>query len=879
MFLLLALLLLGSSPAVGAERLAVQLSVAADTVTTAPEAAALEAGVTSLFARQYGRFAEISFGEGAEDASGAAAAQVTVQLRDGALVVSTTLTGKGEARTLDSVVPAGAPASLVATMTGDLAFLLFSPGGFSAFPLSPPPRLAGILSVDALQALTGWDSAELDPIGLAGFGDELTVCFPHRYLTLGPLFRLTASTLVDLNNQASGPEPLQLSGVARDGDQRLLLCEAQGKVASVDARAGTRRLLTVPGISALPARALAAGNLAFLSDAPAAALTIVSLDTPRRWQVRVRASYASAFCPDAEGNLWVWDAGERRIRVLTPGGREVYSVRPLFPASTMQLPQQVEVYADGSFLLGGSGEVWKFENSGIPVWRLTRVPGATAELLPAGFALAAGGADGAFTLLDGPSRRLLSFAPAADEDTLGSLLSRMSTRSTADVREASRLARADGLYLVALQLGELLVRRGAEEEERAAARAALLLQKTRLYADLGESLVRDLRYDRAEGAFLRAAESARELAAEAPEEPEAARLLQQAASRQQEVHAALGRQAEAPRIFTPRASVQTAGTCERLLVARLQVRNDGPVALERVSLRLSVPAVAPAPAQATIESLAPREQREISIRLGLRESAVPPAAGRVLAAGLLVSFKRGIEEVSVPAAFSLSVGETGPFAADPLLCRALPGDPLIAGLKDDLLSGRHDGLTALAGILDGMGAYRDRAAGADPEPSLRATLRSLSADEKEWTLLTISAAAAVGLPAGLIRWPDRAVALVDTGIPLSQAFEALPALERWAAPLGALSRGGSLCVPLSGLPPRAGGRVSPTAQALRGALELCAARGVVNARVAWLDGVGTSARRAAPLPVPFPFLLPLVPREVDTVSLLDGLDTALSAAR
>ena len=150
-----------------------------------------------------------------------------------------------------------------------------------------------------------------------------------------------------------------------------------------------------------------------LSDSNAgAAITLISLSAPRHASIPVDASYASAFSTDREGNLWVWDAGERRIRILTQEGREVYSIRPLFPASTMQLPQQLDVYDDGSFLLGGSGEVWKFANTGIPLWRLTRIPGRPSELLPAAFSLAANGTDGSFTLLDAPSRRLLSFAPA-----------------------------------------------------------------------------------------------------------------------------------------------------------------------------------------------------------------------------------------------------------------------------------------------------------------------------------------------------------------------------------------------------------------------------------------------------------------------------------
>jgi hypothetical protein len=910
MFLLLAILLLGSPPALQAEKLVVEVTIAPDARSAAPEIDALQVGVSSLFARAYGRYAEVSFGAGTAAAGAEAAdpgaasevdaasaepfAQVTIERREGSLVISSLLTQGAVTRSLQSEVPEGAPASLVATMAGDLAFLLFSLREFSAFPLAPPPRLTGILTVDALQALTGWDAEELEPVGLAGFADELTICFPHRYLTLGPLFRINASTLRDIHNQAAGPEQLQLSGVARDGDGRLLFSEKQRKIAAVDARSGTRRLFAAPELSALPARALTAGSLAILSGTDgAAALTVVSVQSGRRWQIRSRASYISALCGDGEGNVWVWDAGERRIRVFTQGGREVYAIRPLFAASTMQLPQQIEVYADGSFLLGGSGEVWKFENSGIPLWRLTRIPGRPAELLPSGFTLAANGTDGTFTLLDGPSRRLLSFAPvsASMDGSLGSLLSRLNRRNAAEVKEAADLARGSGLYLMAWQFGDLLARRGGAEVDLLAARVAILKQKTELYVELAESLMRDLRYDRADGACLRAAESARVLAAEAPDEPDAAPLLSKVISRRQEVRAALARQGEAPVIRSARARVQAAGGCERLLLVKLQVRNEGSGEMKRVAVRLSIPSVAPMPSQATIETLPARQQRELSLQLGLLDpsSGVLAAgqslsAGASLTAGLLISFQRGLEESTMAATLVVAIGEPGspPDAADPLICRARPGDPLIAGLVDDLTAGGRDALPALAGILDGLGALRapPGQGAVDPDLSLRGTLRSLSPDERQWTLLTVSIAASLGLPAGLIQWPDRAMAMVDTGIPLSQAFASLPELQRFSAALGAMSRGGDLCIPLSGLPPRGiereGAPFHASALALRDALVVCSTRGVGGARVTWLDSGSPAPQPQAPRPIPFPFLLPLAPQKVDTATMAAGVAAALS---
>ena len=211
MIFLLVLLLAGSPQPGAAERLHVAISVAPELRASLPDIEAIAAGVSALFSRAYGGYAEISF-PGATDAAAAAepAAFVTIERRANGLGVASDLTQGGITRSLLSIVPEAAPASLVSTIAGDLAFLLFSVHGFSAFPLSAPPRLTGTLSLDALQPLTGWETSQLEPIGLAGFGDELTICFAHRYLTLGPLFAITDATLWDLNNQATGPEPLQL---------------------------------------------------------------------------------------------------------------------------------------------------------------------------------------------------------------------------------------------------------------------------------------------------------------------------------------------------------------------------------------------------------------------------------------------------------------------------------------------------------------------------------------------------------------------------------------------------------------------------------------------------------------------------------------------
>jgi hypothetical protein len=106
-------------------------------------------------------------------------------------------------------------------------------------------------------------------------------------------------------------------------------------------------------------------------------------------------------------------------------------------------------------------------------------------------------------------------------------------------------------------------------------------------------------------------------------------------------------------------------------------------------------------------------------------------------------------------------------------------------------------------------------------------------------------------------WPDRVLALVDTGIPLSSAVSSVPGMARYSAVLSALSREGRLCLPLSGrLSPDAS---SAAAWSLVDALEICRDRAVGTATISWLDPAVTAARAGSPVPVSFPFVPPCLP--------------------
>lgn len=833
-------LLLLAPLAVGAETIHVALAVSPQAQGAVPDPASLDAGLGRAFADSYGRFADIAFDANPEASSADTRAAVTFDIQAGCIHVSTSLTRAGATRAIDSTVPSGSPTSLVATVNADIAFLLFASRGFSTLSLAPAPVLQAALRSDDLQELTGWNLDDLEPLGIASMDDQLTLCFPHAYLTLGAGFTVTSATLRDIYAQSGGREKLQVSGVAAaDGETLLLLSENARSIVQMRPRSGARSVFAAPGLGALAARALDENHLAALSNTPTgSAIAVYSLTANELQTLPLAASYASALAVDREGNFWIWDATERRIRILTRDGIEVSAIRPLFSASIMQLPEQLEVFDDGSFLLGGSGEVWKFERTGIPDWRLTRIPGHPSEQLPASFDLAINRADGSFTLLDEPSRRLLAFSTAPG-------LTSASPPSP----------------LVQWEAGT--------DADRALQRIAMLKNKSTLYAGYADSLSRDLLFDRADGAYLRAGESIRELAAEAPGDTDGAQLIANVVARRQEVRAVLSRPSD---ILAEGATLvwQNGTACTGRLLLRLSVRNAGSGALTRIRVHASLPTLASAPSLIAMDTFAPGEKKRIEIPLGAdMPFDLPPST----TAMLLFTYDNGSESVSSAATVSVAVDASQSVTpAESLACGFAPNDPLVTGLPMQLVAsdGAAGPLAIFAATLDSLALARASATLSAPVPltgSTRSVLRSLVPDQKGWVQIEAGVAAALGMTVGFAASGQRLFALVDTGMGLADALSAVPELSRYQATLTLLSRGGRLCVPISGDAPAAapGG-----AWALISALKVLLQSGLKAYDVAWVDE-SAGLPRHPPQPVPFPFF----PASPVMHASLDGLRAAI----
>ncbi len=828
MFVLIAMFLLLGPGGAGGETLRVSIAVAPEAVNAVPGVPRLQGGLQRLFDSEYGSFVSIALTAEPSAAPTEASARVVLGSSGGRVTVSTDLTRARATRSLVSTVPSASPASLLSTMAGDIAFLFFFSRGFSTLPLSAPPALAASLAIDTLRSLTGWNLEDLEPIGLSASGDEVTLCFPHRYLTLGPLFRISTSTIRDIDGQSVGREALQLSGViAGEGDRLVLLSEREGRIAVVNPRLGTRQVFETPGLSALAARLLGGRTVAALTGSPGGpALNLYPIDGGPARVLDVGASYVPAMDQDAEGNLWAWDAGERRVRVLTSGGREIFSIKPLFSAATMQLPQQLAVFDDGTFLLGGSAEVWKFQSSGIPVWRLTRIPGRPAESLPSSFDLGVNRSTGAVTILDPQSRRLLAFSP------------------------------------------------GGASGNAEAARVAMLTEKAAGSAEFADGLARDLLFERADSAFLRAAENLRELTAEFPDNETAADLLQTVLARRREVRAALAGSRDV-QIISARLLVEPSTGCGRSLTLEVHFRNRGARALTGVRVHVNVPSLDSAPSLAALESIPASQESTVRVPLGVVDAQMLPLTG-IVPAFALVTADRGQEGVTMALAFSAQLARTAEpdDVADALACRAVSPDTLAASLSSSLLSGAvpdpPQPLADLAGILDALGeARRDASGGQRPRgEGMRAMLRGVSPDEADWTVVMASIASSLGLPAGVLSLADRPLAIVDTRIPFFTALSAVPELQRFRENFAVISPAGTLWIPLSGRIPPAGSEA--IAWSFADAMELLATHD--NAVAKRSDLPVSSNRENAPSP--FPLILPAVTARPS----LDALRGSIGAA-
>ncbi len=123
-------------------------------------------------------------------------------------------------------------------------------------------------------------------------------------------------------------------------------------------------------------------------------------------------AYISAATAGPAGNLWIYDSVEGRIRIYTPEGKLVDSIKPIVSSDNPLSPLSMAVYPDGSFLLYSTGQLWRFRRDGVPVWKMTELPTNRGEPLPQMASITVDSSTGSIYVADVMGRRLIKLYDA-----------------------------------------------------------------------------------------------------------------------------------------------------------------------------------------------------------------------------------------------------------------------------------------------------------------------------------------------------------------------------------------------------------------------------------------------------------------------------------
>jgi hypothetical protein len=303
----------------------------------------------------------------------------------------------------------------VAVLVGDILALWAGDRPSETMPLAAPPTEVAVLNRTALHALTG-ESVQISDIAYGP--DGLTLVTSRGLLSLDTLGRITSRTARDLHRARGAAAPTTLQVQAPLTGLRLQLLTDQQTVRVEDPETDAEQTVVVDGGPFSGLVAIPWGGFALWRQVPGVPAAVVARARLRGARIavypqRLEPALVTAAAADAEGNLWLYDAVDRRIRILDESGREIHAIRPQVDRAAFALPQGLAVYPDGSFLLAGAGEIWKLDPAGLPVWRLTRLSGGRA--LPPSLRIALHGARGSFSLLDPESGEIHLFAERVPE--------------------------------------------------------------------------------------------------------------------------------------------------------------------------------------------------------------------------------------------------------------------------------------------------------------------------------------------------------------------------------------------------------------------------------------------------------------------------------
>ena len=120
-------------------------------------------------------------------------------------------------------------------------------------------------------------------------------------------------------------------------------------------------------------------------------------------------SYITAVATGPEGNIWVYDISEQRIRIHTPEGDILDSILPVIDTSNGLSPSALSVYNDGRFVVYYStGEMHSFTREGIRIWGISEINTIDGlESLPQSAKIALDNKNGLIYISDMMGQRIL----------------------------------------------------------------------------------------------------------------------------------------------------------------------------------------------------------------------------------------------------------------------------------------------------------------------------------------------------------------------------------------------------------------------------------------------------------------------------------------
>lgn len=714
----------------------------------------------------------------------------------------------------------------------DLLFLSFaSLNGFFVDTLGEEPYAVAELDTTHISAGVGPGSAGFMPLSLASApGGELILTFGPFAARLDDSLRLLGFPGIELYRE--GNYSAAYAATVSPGGT-LYLRPGAGKEIYRLAPGETRpRRLRSPVAATGPFVALSDGGLV-LTDITSRRAVKLSLDGVENLEIFGGPyGYVQAAAAGPEGNLWVYDPLERRVRIYDPAGILIGSIAPAVAPDENFAPVSLAVLPDGSWIAAENGALRKFDRRGFPRWRSESLNGAEEGALPLNPSVAASPASGRIFLADQLGKRiyLLLDPDAPGGDPLNRRLTenlldrRRNPLKTGPRRELAQILEAEGAYELARAAWERVI--DLDPRDSLALKRSEELEAAALYRSAREQraqvleLLERLGPESARSAYSQAVQLYERLVSLAPAHHDASAELAELKEIFR-LREGGGAEREAP-LLVVSAEVENLfpgllGRYREDPVGRVRIRNRGEETLFDIEAELMLKQFMDFPRSGgRAGSLAPGEELELPLFVGLNqrifevEEDLPLSARLTLrgrnAAGEAVEVHGGTELI-LHRRSALTWEETAKLAAF-----ITPREATIERYAARLVRGYRDvpGLSShlgrAAAVATGLGReeivyvedpdspiseiLKSETAVVDTVRFPRSTLQVRSGDCDDTTALTASLLEAVGVPTAIMTSPGHvflAVRLDD------------PPGNRWLYETGerrVVLHGGGLWLPL-----------------------------------------------------------------------------------